>query len=226
MTKTKSTTVSGVWLIVCDCGGTTRCCSTCIVQLRSGETRSSVGQVRWLHKRPFATCLSNWNHFTDDKNDAFWLAQAYFMLQQYSRAERHLTRPFPDDEDDELERPITNGNSHPISAPLSTIPVPDSVRGKGRATDLFNLNSLPPFAAPHTQAHKTRLSLTGTDSRLPMGSSTAEDIVVEQQRPMSMLVDMSVACRYLAAQCQFRLGRWADAKEMLGESNPFRGTCE
>lgn len=38
------------------------------------------------------------------------------------------------------------------------------------------------------------------------------------------LVDISVACRYLAAQCQVRQGRWAEATEMLGEANPFRET--
>jgi anaphase-promoting complex subunit 6 len=39
---------------------------------------------------------------------------------------------------------------------------------------------------------------------------------------VSRLVDMSVACRYLAAQCMVRQGNWADATEMLGEANPFR----
>ncbi|KAF8322575.1 TPR-like protein [Clavulina sp. PMI_390] len=39
----------------------------------------------------------------------------------------------------------------------------------------------------------------------------------------SRLVDLSVACRYLAAQCSVRLGKWDDALEMLGETNPFRG---
>ncbi|TFY72287.1 hypothetical protein EVG20_g720 [Dentipellis fragilis] len=32
--------------------------------------------------------------WTNDPNDAFWLAQTYFMTHQYSRAERLLTRPF------------------------------------------------------------------------------------------------------------------------------------
>ena len=42
---------------------------------------------------------------------------------------------------------------------------------------------------------------------------------------VSRLVDMSVACRYLAAQCQMRQGKWHDALEMLGEANPFRGSA-
>jgi anaphase-promoting complex subunit 6 len=148
------------------------------------------------------------------------------MTQQYSRAERLLTRPFPDTDDDvDFEHPPTNGHTYPSAGLTSTVPFPDNGRGKGRATDPFN--SLPPFAAPHAQAHRTRLSLTGTGERLPMGPSTAGgDIGIEQPVPMSMLVDMSVACRYLAAQCQVRQGKWAEATEMLGEANPFRGTCE
>ena len=31
----------------------------------------------------------------DDPNDAFWLAQTFFLKHEYSRAERLLTRPFP-----------------------------------------------------------------------------------------------------------------------------------
>ncbi|KXN88482.1 Anaphase-promoting complex subunit cut9 [Leucoagaricus sp. SymC.cos] len=79
--------------------------------------------------------------WTNDPNDAFWLAQTYFMTHQYSRAERLLTRPF------------------------STSP-----------------------------------------------------------KPPPTLVDMSVACRYLAAQCQMRQGNWSDALEMLGEANPFKNS--
>ncbi|KAG8842054.1 anaphase promoting complex subunit cdc16, partial [Serendipita sp. 405] len=45
---------------------------------------------------------------------------------------------------------------------------------------------------------------------------------MEDDSPQSRLVDMSVMCRYLAAQCQVRLGKWTEALEMLGEENPFR----
>lgn len=30
------------------------------------------------------------------------------------------------------------------------------------------------------------------------------------------LTDVSLACRYLAAQCQVRLGKWDEALEMVG----------
>ncbi len=52
------------------------------------------------------------------------------------------------------------------------------------------------------------------------------DVAIQFDEGVSRLVDMSVACRYLAAQCQMRQGKWNDALEMLGETNPFRGGAE
>ncbi|KAG9017193.1 anaphase promoting complex subunit cdc16 [Tulasnella sp. 427] len=103
--------------------------------------------------------------WTRDPNDAFWLAQAYFLHQQYARAEQILTQPF----------------YLPGSRPQQT-------KGKGR-----ELNDIPVL-----------------DGEMDGG-------------PV-MLIDRSVSCRYLAAQCMVRSGRWADALEMLGESNPWQGT--
>ena len=114
--------------------------------------------------------------FTDDPNDAFWLAQTYFMTHRYSRAERLLTRPF------------------------STKPpaVPFDAKGKARE---------PVFP-----------------TRLPIGPTAMVDVAADQQEGVSRLVDMSVVCRYLAAQCLVRQGKWAEATEMLGEANPFRNS--
>ena len=50
------------------------------------------------------------------------------------------------------------------------------------------------------------------------------NVAADMQQGVSRLVDMSVACRYLAAQCQMRQGKWTDATEMLGEANPFKGS--
>jgi len=58
--------------------------------------------------------------------------------------------------------------------------------------------------------------------RLPVGPAAMFDISAEQQEGLSRLIDMSVVCRYLAAQCLVRQGKWAEATEMLGEANPFR----
>lgn len=58
--------------------------------------------------------------------------------------------------------------------------------------------------------------------RLPIGPSEQIDVATRFQDGVSRLVDMSVACRYLCAQCQVRQGKWNEATEMLGEANPFR----
>ncbi|QRV89813.1 cell division control protein [Ceratobasidium sp. AG-Ba] len=98
--------------------------------------------------------------WTGDPNDAFWLAQTHFLTNQYSRAERLLTRPF-------------NFSNAKARAAQSTSEQPlDMIQGEG----------------------------------------------------VSRLVDVSVACRYLAAQCQVKTGNWTEAMEMLGDSNPFAGS--
>lgn len=114
--------------------------------------------------------------WTNDPNDAFWLAQTYFMTHRYSRAERLLTRPFP---------------TKPPAVPFD-------LKGKAREPDF------PP--------------------RLPVGPTAMIEVAAEQQEGVSRLVDMSVVCRYLAAQCLVRQGKWAEATEMLGEANPFRNS--
>ena len=142
---------------------------------RFGATRFFPGRVRRDVVSTFPVHLSL-THPTDDPNDAFWLAQTYFMTHRYSRAERLLTRPF------------------------STKPpaVPFDVKGKARE----------PVLLP----------------RLPVGPAAMVDVAAEQQEGVSRLVDMSVVCRYLAAQCLVRQGKWAEATEMLGEANPFRNS--
>ncbi|KAG8688436.1 anaphase promoting complex subunit cdc16 [Ceratobasidium sp. 395] len=116
--------------------------------------------------------------WTGDPNDAFWLAQTHFLTNQYSRAERLLTRPF-------------------------------------------------------------NFSAAATRTAQPAGEQPLDMI---QGEGVSRLVDVSVACRYLAAQCQVgkpiglkklilnrekvKSGNWTEAMEMLGDSNPFAGSCE
>lgn len=139
---------------------------------------------------------------TDDPNDAFWLAQTYFQTHQYSRAERLLTRPFP-----------TNPPPPPRAAGLSNAAFrpfgnTTNAKGKGKETELSFFSSEP--------LHEPRLPVGGPGELF--------NIANEQADSVSRLVDMSVACRYLAAQCQVRQGKWTEATEMLGEANPFRGS--
>ncbi|KDR76370.1 hypothetical protein GALMADRAFT_67732 [Galerina marginata CBS 339.88] len=133
--------------------------------------------------------------WTNDANDAFWLAQTYFMTHQYSRAERLLTRPFPTTSSKIPHIPASQTNGH---APHF------QSKGKGREYDVSQL----------------MLSMP----RLPMGPGGLIELPEEMQDRVSRLVDMSVACRYLAALCQVRQGHWNDAIEMLGEANPFGGS--
>ncbi|OBZ72693.1 Anaphase-promoting complex subunit cut9 [Grifola frondosa] len=145
--------------------------------------------------------------WTNDPNDAFWLAQTYFLTHQYSRAERLLTRPFPTSPPRRfpIDAPITNGEFPP---PFSSAGA--NAKGKGREVPQ-SLMIAPTVAAP-------------TIPRLPAGPSEMMDVAVEYEEGVSRLVDLSVACRYLAAQCQVRQGKWTEALEMLGEANPFRGS--
>jgi len=125
------------------------------------------------------------------------------MTHQYSRAERLLTRPFP-----AATSPppgATNLTDHPAHDPSGVGNILVDAKGKGKETE-------------------TQMNLM---SRLPMGPAGFIKLPEEIQTKVSRLVDMSVACRYLAAQCQVRQGNWTDALEMLGEANPFRhsGPC-
>lgn len=159
----------------------------------SGGTRFSVGQVRRDLSSKFAPLNAS---FAGDANDAFWLAQTYFMTHQYSRAERLLTRPFPTSPSKIPDIPLaTNGH---VSHFQST------TKGKGREYD----------------ASQLMLSMP----RLPMGPGGLIELPEDMHDRVSRLVDMSVACRYLAALCQVRQGHWNDAIEMLGEANPFGGS--
>ncbi|KAJ3510333.1 hypothetical protein NLJ89_g4730 [Agrocybe chaxingu] len=137
--------------------------------------------------------------WTNDANDAFWLAQTYFMTHQYARAERLLTRPFPTTPP---KRPVSVSPTPPANGHLPSQPS----KGKGREYD----------------ASQLMLSMP----RLPMGPGGMIELPEEMQDRVSRLVDMSVACRYLAALCQFRQGNWDASMEMLGESNPFHKAAQ
>jgi anaphase-promoting complex subunit 6 len=108
----------------------------------------------------------------DDPNDAFWLAECYFFTQQYSRAERLLTRPF-------LTRQLKPPNRS-SGAPLANGNYPPSAKGKEKEDHTVPLTDTP---------------------RLPMGAAGLIDVPETLQDEVSTLVDLSLRCRILAAQC-------------------------
>ncbi|TFK21162.1 TPR-like protein [Coprinopsis marcescibilis] len=134
--------------------------------------------------------------WTNDPNDGFWLAQTYFMTHQYARAYRLLTRPFP----------------------VKKQPVPASPTLNG--THLFSPNK---GKAREIQVDAERSIVTMP--RLPMGSGGLVQVPELLQEQTSRLVDENLPCRYLAAQCMVRSGKWSEALELIGDSNPFRGSA-
>lgn len=152
--------------------------------------------------------------WTNDKNDAFWLAQIYFSMHQYSRAERLLIRPFPENSENSI---LINGNDqHEMFSHLDILGRQgDREKGKGRELGAPRRPILPELMAPGMDL--------APSNRLPMGIGPT-DLITDQNEGTVMLVDLSVSCRYLAALCQIRQGKWAEATEMLGEANPFKGT--
>lgn len=85
-------------------------------------------------------------------------------------------------------------------------------------------SSARPFSLDNKGKGKETQPQPEPSSRLPMGPAGLIKLPEALQENVSRLVDMSVACRYLAAQCQVRQGNWSDALEILGEANPFRHT--
>lgn len=99
------------------------------------------------------------------------------MTHQYSRAERLLTRPFSIIPTTYVapEPPMSNGHGRSSIGNVTA-------NAKGKGKEIFQSSTL----------------------RLPMGPGGMIEVPEEMQENVSRLVDMSVACRYLAAQCQVR----------------------
>ncbi|KZT29838.1 TPR-like protein [Neolentinus lepideus HHB14362 ss-1] len=143
--------------------------------------------------------------FTDDPNDAFWLAQVHFMADQFSRAESLLTRPFPIRPDEGPNQHSPMNGHHPLMK-FTSFAVPlhgGSGIGKGKGKEKEHTGPI-------------------ISARLPAGTGGMIEATAQGRSGVARLVDMSVACRYLAAQCQFQQGKWQAAVEMLGEANPFK----
>jgi anaphase-promoting complex subunit 6 len=108
------------------------------------------------------------------------------MTHQYARAEQLLIRafPMPVANHDVTKFPLTNGHAYPLVQFSTVHPNIAALggKGKGKETDSFPASIHP--------------------IRVPVGPGSMMNAAVEYPNGASRLVDMSVACRYLAALCQ------------------------
>lgn len=163
----------GVWSIQCGSGGMMQLCSTYTRPRGSGATRFCHGLVShqlsfhiYCTAPSYKRCVVRADS-PADANDAFWLAQTYFLTGHYLRAERLLTEPLPKATTPLLpprSNVLLNGNGH--------------INGNGKG--------------------KERMEV-GLENGISNG---LHDVLVEANgRERGRLVDESLACRYLVAQC-------------------------
>ncbi|BGP14743.1 hypothetical protein JCM10213_004317 [Rhodosporidiobolus nylandii] len=72
------------------------------------------------------------------------------------------------------------------------------------------------LAQTHFLTHQYSHALRILSSPRPSPSSAPSSAASPHPQPQPRLTDMSLACRYLAAQCLVRLGRWEEGLEMVG----------
>lgn len=169
---------------------------------------------------------------TRDPHDGFWLAQSYIAAGMFSRAERVLTGTW-----EISANPVSQ--HHGQEPDRHGIDEGDRIRrmkGKGRAQDADMEGEQE--EQEHEQEEALRSSMTERE-RMPqttfVGSQASTvkprtaangTVSVDSAKASKVtirLADISVACRYLAAQAMVKQEKWAAAMEMLGEVNPFKG---
>lgn len=188
---------------------------------------------------------------TRDPNDGFWLAQSYFAASMFSRAERVLMGAWAPpaaavdgvDEDAELARKrrekgkgkaTTNGMN--IDADMEQQDDRQALRSstteRGKDDNIVPAASgdldTPTIGLP--SAASTIQAATNARARIIPGTVTDPVSLPERAQsgsratPVALvrLADISVACRYLAAQSLVRQEKWSQAMELLGDVNPFR----
>ncbi|CED84346.1 Anaphase-promoting complex (APC), Cdc16 subunit [Phaffia rhodozyma] len=138
---------------------------------------------------------------TGDKNDAFWLAQIHFLTSRYARAVRILIQP--------LEKPVRLREKSTGMSP--------SRKGKERAS----------MEDEEAERLEEDLKKGRGDPNGSLGGLFEEGWIEGDRlgRGGRRIVDVSLACRHLAAQCLTRMGHLDEALEMLGSTNPFQGAA-
>ncbi|WVQ81923.1 hypothetical protein IAT38_004050 [Cryptococcus sp. DSM 104549] len=137
--------------------------------------------------------------WTADSNDAFWLAQTHFLTGHYLRAEKLLTDPLPP----------------PPRRPLPPRAGSTRDKGKGRSEEEDDLMNGQSNGHGHGSGRAGRGAGEGEEERAVLREAMGDAIG-------RRLVDESLACRYLAAQCLVHQEKYHEALELVGESNPFR----
>lgn len=175
-------------------------CSIFTKRLPSGEIKYYHGRVSPPHSlKKIISCL--FNHLnTDNPDDAFWLAQIHFMMQQYSRAERLLTRPFPlHPPSDSPFFPPQNNKSYANGHDPMSLNGTTKVSRKGKGKEPMNQTHA------RTQPQLINDPMFMTSQFFDFHPDHLKSIMGDLYSvDTSRLVDMSIACRYLAAQCQVR----------------------
>jgi hypothetical protein len=192
--------------------------SICIRPRCSGETKCSHGRVGILLSR--FTIQTHWSfRYIGEPNDAFWLAQAYFLMADYSRAEAILTSPVPSTQ---LPHPLPSWQVNAMLNKDNSLDAnPESHPQRARAayraprlrhdsqTGTCDIDVGPPVRSEtptQGQHHPT------TDFEKTLGGNIARghnapafeknDIATRPAEcARSPMIDSSMACRYLAALC-------------------------
>lgn len=187
-------------------------------------------------------------------NDAYWLAQAYFLTHQYARAEQLLTTPLrcgavdvppeplgrasprPAPQTDALHDALASTRAHsilPESLRQRTAQEDDSSEDDAQVDHLLGIQGARParHAAPRGKRERSSSfdateDIFQADARLPPTFLTTDEEVEQVIQAGSdalaqgpCLVNWSTPCRYLAAQCQVRLGKFYEALELTGEDH-------
>jgi len=170
---------------------------------------------------------------TRNPNDGFWLAQAYFAAGLYSRAERVLVGGWQvevgeEDEHEHSERSKDKGKQPDTGEEDMTLDEDEIAPHNSddpRSSATERAQAIP--NAPRTAASQASTLKANARKghikfgKLPEPHEVHDDLTGKQTKQLR-LTDISVACRYLAAQAMVRQEKWGAAMEMLGEVNPFR----
>ncbi len=178
---------------------------------------------------------------TREPHDGFWLAQSYFAAGMYSRAERVLVGAWdtksdaaqtPEEAEAQLRRMSKRAKAakQPMKTACRWLPMEKRTlrtssearlpkRERTHATRHVGNGLQPPLTAG---SQASTIQPHAAVPHQPATSKAADSAGVTQKATLVRLADVSVACRYLAAQAMIRQENWSGAMEMLGEDQPFQ----